>query len=240
MAYSDYGAYIWKNGKNITKECADIDCKIIDGKFVLGNWYDALAEKVNNELNNEVDNTPTIDGHAVLVLGDYCLSFYKTYNPQIHYLDGSKKELHFGDGDFRCNNLKKEGIKILKYELGYSRIGVYKYTIDYKDDKYCVIVGSSVGNGYDSNPLSKYLLKNTVLFTREDGSVIYYIKTKRDVDQNIVIDKLDRLNDIRFEKYWRNLYIKQIIKCIFTFKFKQIPWRVREILGHNEQIKWLK
>ena len=29
MAYSDYGAYIWKNGENITDECADISCKII-------------------------------------------------------------------------------------------------------------------------------------------------------------------------------------------------------------------
>ena len=35
MAYSDYGAYIWKNGENITDECADISCKIIDGKFIL-------------------------------------------------------------------------------------------------------------------------------------------------------------------------------------------------------------
>lgn len=47
MAYSDYGAYIWKNGENITNECADVSCKIIEGKFVFKNWYDNLVDEVN-------------------------------------------------------------------------------------------------------------------------------------------------------------------------------------------------
>ena len=78
MAYSDYGAYIWKNGENITNECADVSCKIIEGKFVFKNWYDNLVDEVNK---NENEKEKTISGHALINLEKFCISFYKTYNP---------------------------------------------------------------------------------------------------------------------------------------------------------------
>lgn len=74
MAYSDYGAYIWKNGKNITNECADVSCKIIEGKFVFKNWYDNLVDEINK---NENEKEKTISGHALINLEKFCISFYK-------------------------------------------------------------------------------------------------------------------------------------------------------------------
>ena len=92
MAYSDYGAYIWKNGENITDECADISCKIIDGTFILKNWYDNLVNEVSIR-TNERENVKTISGHAVINLEKFCISFYKTYNPILHYPNGEYKEI---------------------------------------------------------------------------------------------------------------------------------------------------
>ena len=48
MAYSDYGAYIWKNGENITDECADISCKIIDGKLVSSIIKENLKKEISS------------------------------------------------------------------------------------------------------------------------------------------------------------------------------------------------
>lgn len=236
MAYSDYGAYIWKNGENITDECADISCKVIDGKFIFDNWYDNLVNEVNNKMD-EKEIVKTISGHAVINLGKFCISFYKTYNPILYYPNGEYKEI-----DIRKKfdySMKKEQLYIRGYKLGY-QTGFYFYEIDYREDKYCVIIGSAIGKGWDSTPASKYVLKHLVLFEREDGSIIYRIETKRDVDWDIVFNKLDRLEDIKSEKYWKNRYIKKLFIDLFKLKLKNIVWDINQILDHKEKIKWLK
>lgn len=236
MAYSDYGAYIWKNGENITDECADISCKIIDGKFILKNWYDNLVNEVNIR-TNERENVKAISGHAVINLEEFCISFYKTYNPILHYPNGEYKEI-----DIRKKfdyNMRKEQLYIRGYKLGY-QTGFYFYEIDYKKDKYCVIIGNAIGKGWDSTPASKYVLKHLVLFEREDGSIIYRIETKRDVDVDIIFNKLDRLEDIKSEKYWMNRYRMNLFKDLFKLKFKNVIWDFNQILEHKERIKWLK
>lgn len=234
MAYSDYGAYIWKNGKNITNECADVSCKIIEGKFVFKNWYDNLVDEINK---NENEKEKTISGHALINLEKFCISFYKTYNPILYYPNGEYKEV-----DIRKKfdySMRKERLYIRGYELGY-HTGFYFYEIDYKEDKYCVVIGNAIGKGWDTTPASKYILKHLVLFEREDGSSIYRIETKRDIDWDIVFNKLDRLEDINVEKYWLKEYKKQLCKDLFKLRFKKLAWNLNEILEHKERIKWLK
>ncbi len=235
MAYSDYGAYIWKNGENITDECADISCKIIDGKFILDNWYKNLIKEVK-EKSDEKDEIKTISGHAVINLEEFCIAFYKTYNPKLYYRNGEYKELEIIKKDYKS---KKDKLYIRGYNLGY-QTGYFFYEIDYKKDKYCVIVGSAIGKGWDYTPASKYVIKHLILFTRCDGEVFYKIDTKRDTDWDIVFNKLDRLEDIRFEKYWKNKYIKQLFRDILKFNWKHIVFDINEILNHKEKIKWLK
>lgn len=232
MAYSDYGAYIWKNGKNITDECADVACKIVDGEFVFNNWYDNLVDKVKNN-----ENIKTISGHAIIKFNKFCISFYKTYNPMLHYPNGEYKEI-----DIRKKfdySIEKEKLYIRGYQLGY-QTGYYFYEIDYKEDKYCVVIGNAIGKGWDSTPASKYVLKHLVLFEREDGSIFYRIETKRDIDLDIVFNKLDRLEDINLEKRWMNKYIIKLFIDLFKLKFKNLAWDFEQILEHKEKIKWLK
>lgn len=232
MAYSDYGAYIWKNGENITDECADVSCKIIEGKFVFKNWYDNLIDEINKNENEKI-----ISGHAVINLEKFCISFYKTYNPVLHYPNGEYKEIDIKKKyDY---SMEKEQLYIRGYKLGY-QTGFYFYEIDYNEDKYCVIIGSAIGKGWDNTQASKYVLKNLVLFEREDGSVLYKIKTKRNTDLDIIFNKLDRLEDIKTEKYWTRKYQKQLLNNLFKLKFKNVIWDLNEILEHKEKIKWLK
>lgn len=232
MAYSDYGAYIWKNGENITNECADVSCKIIDGKFVFNDWYDNLVDEVKNN-----ENIKTISGHAIINFNKFCISFYKTYNPMLHYTNGEYKEIDIREKfDY---SIEKEELYIRGYGLGY-QTGFYFYEIDYKEDKYCVVIGSAIGKGWDSTPASKYVLKHLLLFKRDDGSVFYRIETNRDIDLDIVFNKLDRLEDINLEKYWMNKYIIRLFIDLFKLKFKNLVWDLEQILEHKEKIKWLK
>lgn len=228
MAYSDYGAYIWKNGRNITKECADISCKIEDDKFVFENWYDNLSDEIK-----EKENSKKISGHAIINLEKFCISFYKTYNPRLYYLNGENKEI---DIKKKFNySMQKEKLHIRGYKLGY-QTGFYFYQIDYKEDKYCVIIGSAIGNGWDSTPASKYVLKHLKLIENN----IYKVETKRDVDWDIVFNKLDRLEDISSEKYWIKRYIRSILIDLFELNFKNLVWDYNQLLDHKEKVKWLK
>ena len=70
--------------------------------------------------------------------------------------------------------------------------------------------------------------------------MFYKIDTKRDIDWDIVFNKLDRLEDISYEKHWKNKYIKQLFKDILKFNWKHITFDVNEILDRKEKIKWLK
>lgn len=221
MAYSDYGAYIWKNGENITDECADISCKIIDGKFILKNWYDNLVNEVNNK-TNERENVKTISGHAVINLEKFCISFYKTYNPILHYPNGEYKEI-----DIRKKfdySMRKEQLYIRGYKLGY-QTGFYFYEIDYKKDKYCVIIGNAIGKGWDSTPASKYVLKHLVLFERDVRYVTEYnlernfftkdIYTEK--TRNIIITEYIPLAKLILSS--ENQFIKEKVKCIKTLSY---------------------
>ena len=241
MAYSNYGAYVWKNGENISDECCDISCYLVDNKFVFENWYVDLINQCINENNTENENYDdklNISGHAVINLEDFCISFYKTYNPVLYFLDGTRKEI---DIEKRHDyTLKKKGFNTLYirgYRLG-TNTGYFFYEVDYRGDKYCIIIGSCIGKGWDSEPASKYVLKHLVLFERRDGIIRYRIKANTDID--IIFDKLDRLSDIKYEKYFIRHEIKGLFKDLIRFRFNGVAWYFQQLLEHYEKIKWLK
>ena len=55
-----------------------------------------------------------------------------------------------------------------------------------------------------------------------------------------MFNKLDRLEDISYEKHWKNKYIKQLVRDILKFNWEHIVFDVNEILDRKKKIKWLK
>jgi hypothetical protein len=227
MAYSDYGAFVWENGENITKQCCDCS-------FAYSNNENKFI-KINNAEEYEIfeeNKNIIVEGHAVLNFGDFCLEFYKVYEPKLVMKNGERKELSvLRKAEYTNKKLKLE---IIGYPLDDAEL-INMFEIRYKDDCYCVTCGSQVGNGLESNHVSKYILKN-MIYDKERG---YHIFGKTDI--TIILDKLIRLDDIDFEKYLMKQYgIKPLIKNIFKFQFKELDYYIDEIQEHRERIKWLK
>lgn len=229
MAYSDYGAYIWKNGKNVTDLYADESYYAIqDGKKFKFYKQDMVEDFIE-------ENTVCSSGHAVIPFGTFCIEFLKVYSPIIKFSNGAIINTKCLEKVNYSN--KSLGIKIIGFSLGTSE-NINMFNIEYKNDSYCVICGSCVGNGFEYKKLSKYIRKN--LYYDEDTKR-HYIRTKHDIDLDYVIDKLTRLDDIKFEKYWMKEFgIKPFFKDLFKFQFKNAAFHFNEILERKEIIKWLK
>lgn len=221
MAYSNYGAFIWKNGKNVTDKYADTGFIWKGKKFVKETDKEAEEEYIR------------ASGHAVIPLGNFCIEFYKTFNPKIIYSSGNKKEINVFDiKDYKNTRLS---LKISGYSLdAYNSINVFE--IKHKEDVYYVICGNCVGNGYDDNNVSQYLLKN-VKYDKEEK--FYWIEDGN-TDITTIIDKLSRLDEIDHEKYWLKRYRKDFWKSLLKFKIQDALWDLDQMRDHKEHIKWLK
>lgn len=224
MAYGNWGAFIWKNGENITKECADTT-------FI----WNGIEFIKDTEEDIDEENTIEASGHAVIPFKDFCIQFYKIYNPKIVYSSGKIKEINVVDDFFKKYQNNKLNLMIWAYPLDCNN-SVYVFEIKHKDDFYFVICGNRVGNGYNENHFSHYLLKN-VKFNEEIGN--YWIEYN-DVDADIIINKLIRLDDIDSEKYDLRRYRKTFWKNIFIFNFKEAIWNIGCIQECKKTIKWLK
>ena len=225
MAYSDYGAYIWKNGEDITKKCADKAYYLINNKWI---------ESDNFEPEDSEKYT-VAEGHAVLNFNDFCIGFYKVFSPIIYLNNGEiirtecLEEIEYSNKDL--------DLEITGYSLG-NFDNINFFNIKYKNNIYCVICGSSFGNGFDDYKTSKYIKKNIYFDPDREYHCVYI---KNDVDIDIVISKLQRLDDIKFEKYLMKEYgIKPFFKDLFKFQFKNAIFHFNEILERKEIIKWLK
>lgn len=222
MAYGDWGAFIWKNGANITEICGDTGLYKKDGK---------ISTKVNEE---EKERLEQIDGgHAAIGFGDFGLVFYKTYDPKIWKLGAGEKSAT-SIGKFPYEN-KKLKLRINRRELSEN---IYMYEIEHKGDIYCVIIGNAVGNGWEKQEVSKYILKN-IYFDIERKW--YIIKSKRTVYIGDVIDKLQREDNIKFKKYelW-TFGIKPFIKDLIRLRVGRARYHLDDILDYIEEIKWKK
>lgn len=219
MAYSDYGAYIWKNGKNITKECADTHY-VWDGN-----------EFIKEEETNE--KSIAASGHAVICLGDFCIEFLKVYNPRVIYSTGKKVNTEIREGkDYK--NIRRN-VEITGCTLGNSEL-INLFEIRYKKDYYCVLCGSQMGNGLDNTKLSKFLLKK-IRYNKENNR--YYFDCETDID--IIVDNLQRVEERRFERYLlKNYGIKPLLQDLIRFRFDGVRFHWQACKEHLDKIRWLR
>ena len=233
MAYSDYGAFVWKNGKEITKECADTTYYLMkNGKSK--KWKKFVSKELEEELEAQLEDTFQAGGHAVLQLGNFCLVFYKACNPQLIYSSGKKENLEVLLMSKYLN--KKLDLQIIGYTLG-SNEAINMFEIRYKEDYYCVICGYQIGNGLEENETSKYISKH--IRFNEDLKDYYIDHNVNDLD--IVFDKLGRKDAIKFQKYClRKFGFRPLFKDIKAWDFNGIKYDIKEILRYRREIKWLK
>lgn len=232
MAYSDYGAFIWKNGKDITDECGDIFYVKFGNEWV--NSAKLTAEQRQTlEDTNGYENA--FEGHAIIDLGDALLSCYKTYNPMLLYKStGEKIELRVDEEASVTINIGGKTLFIYELQESYVHFRFIRYGSDY----YCIVVGSGIGRGFESTPLSKFIKKHHY-FLGDDGSKFMH-KGKLITNMDEIIDYYGRKSDIRGEKYWRRRDFKDLICSLFKLNFNSISWCWNSIADRNFKIKYLK
>lgn len=229
MAYGNYGAYIWKNGKEMTSVCADRAYEYRNSKWQLED---------EDHTDTDMEETKICAySHAVIPIDDnILLEFYKTHMLDI-YINDKKENI---DIEKKILNKarythRKSKVTIMGYALD-SDNSIFFYEIKYKNDTWCVIIGSSFGRGYDHYKISKYVKKHIIYHTDEDEAW-YYIKHKSEYE----FDYYCRQSEIQHIRSMRWYFgIKTLIKDIFKLKGYSVAFDIREIIKYNNDIKYLK
>lgn len=237
MAYSNYGAFVWKNGKLIN-DGTMTDTTYFYDKNKGWIWYDSLSEEEREKYENQKYQA---GGHAVIPVDKHiCLELYKTHGIKVHsgfkvkYYDYEEIQKH---SEIRHNkDLKFYGYPINNIE------SIWLYDIDYKEDHYFVVIGSSVGAGYDKNHISKWFLKSVYYDKNRKGEYRYFYsyKQKDYYPTSEMIEYMIRRDDIDYENYWYKRDKKSLLKAIITFNFRDIVWYFNECREHYYKIKYLK
>jgi hypothetical protein len=237
MAYSNWGAFVWKNGilkpefSDNALICENDEWKVLDEREI-------LDEKIDFENKNKVG------AHATIPFGSFCLEFLKCYPPIIHF---NSSTFEIEEEDFYSQYFNENlDLEIISYPLGNNRSNDIKvYNIRHKDDYYCVIIGLSIGNGYEKTPISKFILKN-ITFDKsagDSGKYAYIINHSHNiydmVDLDMIIDKYNRKYDIQYNKRRIIDYLKEIFKFENLLHFKKIKFYIRMIIEHIRMIYWL-
>lgn len=232
MAYSDYGAFIWKNGKDITDECGDISYVKFDDEWI-------SSAKLTDEHEQIIEDTDgyknVFEGHAVIDLGDVLLSCYKTYNPKLLYKSTGKIiELEIDKKVAVTINIGGKTLYIYELQEDY----VHFRFMQYGDDYYCIVVGSGVGKGFEYTPLSKFIKKHHY-FLGDDGSKFMH-NGELITNMDEIVNYYGRKSDIHNERYWRRRDFKDLIRSLFKLNFNSISWCWNSIADRNFKIKYLK
>lgn len=231
MAYSNWGAYIWKNGENITKKMADKAFIYIKADK---KWYESTVVD-----DIDVEGMPRAGGHAVLIFENFALEFYKIYSPKIVFNTGKIIQTQVLENDEYIYKNKKIQLKIIGMAINTNE-NIVKFDIEYKNDVYCVIVGMGIGNGYDKTRTSKFIRKH-ITFIPERRCHFLKHKWTEATDTWQVLDYLGRLDDIKDERYCRwEFGIKPFFEDLIRFKFKNAFFHLQEIRKRNVKIKLLK
>lgn len=185
MAYSNFGAYAYKNGENVTKT-------FCDKSF----YYDKNKnEWTENTIVENSNGVKHVYSHATIPLNKtYLLEFYKTHIVNIYIKDKQIIKLDVQKDILDKIEYEYKGIIISAYYLD-SEKTIIVYDIKYKKDVYTVVVGSAFGNGYDKRKTSKFV-KNHMYYDYYDR--YFYISRfkKNYVDVSKVIDNYRRKEEI--------------------------------------------
>lgn len=232
MAYSDYGAFVWKNDKEITNECADkAYYRMKNGVWVESN---ELSFNLGIDLNTKI-----VEGHAVLDFGSYFLVFYKDYNPTLYNKETCQSKILELDKSGKIEiDIDNKKLTILEGLCDYLK---FRY-VSFDNDNYFIVCGGSVGKGYEKTCVSKAIKKYLCCWSYEPNKFRYDFTNKGQLiyDMDIIVNSCSRRDDIKHERYWRNIYIKDLIISMFKFKFNDASFDWKEICEHNLKIKYLK
>lgn len=214
MAYGNYGAYVWKDGINMTDTCCDTCWKYCD----------------DNGFRWIKDADGDILSHALVPLNNILLEFYKT-GLKIHWgnPDGTitvETVDTFNDILNKASYNNKE-IAIVGMELNDY---IQMYEIRYNEEYWCVIIGGAFGNGYDNKHVSKLLKK-----TKYHEELHYYPK----LSNEYILDYMDRKDTINEELYsiW-HWCLKPMFKGFLHFRF-DIGFYLDDIKDHLQNIRYL-
>lgn len=231
MAYSNWGAFVWKNGilkpefSDNALICENDEWKVLDKEI-------------------DFENKNIVGAHATIPFGSFCLEFLKCYSPIIHF---NSSIFEIKEEDFYSQYFNENlDLRIISYPLGNNRSNDIKvYNIRHKDDYYCVIIGLSIGKGYEKTPISKFILKNITFdkINRKSGKYTYIINHSHNiydmVDLDMIIDKYNRKYDIQYNKREIKYYLKQIFKFENLLHLKKIKFYIRMIIEYIRMIYWL-
>lgn len=220
MAYGNYGAYVWKNGKNKTKEYCDVGYIAKDNKW----------QKYTDEDDDDYEKNHYIYSHAVIpITDDILVEFYKT-TILINYIqsDGAilveqlDTDKIFNNSKFKIKDLVFKGYELCDH--------IQIYTISHKGTHYCIVIGGGFGNGYDKNHVSK-LIKKRLCFSEDD----YYIAFKSGYELEYTIRKDDR-KDIKYNLW--NFTIKPMLRDINHFKFN-LGFYLEDVKDYLQDFRYL-
>ena len=221
MAYSNYGAYVWKNGVDFTEEQCDTTYYYQKNK-----WHHVHKNEEHEFFDSALhEKVRHIGSHAVIQINNSTIiEFYKTCFVNIHYKNGTK-QVDIENDILNSAEYKYRNIKIIGYPLDKDDSIIF-YEITYRQDVYCVIVGSNFGNGYDDKRISKYIKKHIEYDDSDNKRRFYHIPTKSQYQ----LDYLCMRDQLDFEKYLFFTYsFKPFLKALFTFRWNQLSYYFGEI-----------
>lgn len=237
MAYGNYGAFVWKNGKLINNGTMT-DTTYFYDKNKGWIWRDSLTEE---EQEKYEEQKYQVGGHAVIPVDKHiCLELYKTYGIKVH--SGFKvKYYEYEEIKKHCKIKHSKDLEFSGYPIDNIE-SIWIYQISYKEDKYFVVIGSGVGAGYDTNHISKWFLKSVYFDKDRAGNYRYFYsyKQKDYYPTSEMIEYMIRRDDIDYENYWYKRDKWSLIKAIITLNFRDIIWYFNECREHHYKIKYLK
>lgn len=223
MAYSNWGAFIYNEEKDVTDECGDRTYIFKNNKWTL---------EEDDDKHNE--NCRIVGAHAIVPLTDTLLiECYKTYislHTPDNMIDITKKVLK--EASFKYN-----GFKIIAYYLNKDK-DMIKLTIskDKEGELYCIIFGMSIGKGYEKTPMSKYIKKH--LYYNKKYRIY---KWKESEITDYAIEKMIRQYEIKHIRYWLfHSHLKSFFKRLFRLDFQNLYIEWDDIKEDLKKIKYLR
>ena len=223
MAYSNWGAFIYNKEKDITDKCGDRTYIFKNKKWTL------VGEDEDYD-----ENLKRVGAHAVLPLTDNLLiECYKTYI-QLHTQNDTINITNevLGESAYRYENFIITGYYLNKHE------NVIKLTISKDGERaiYCIIFGMSVGKGYETTPISKYIKKH--LYYNEERQ--YYTWDEPEI-ADYAIEKAERQYEIKHIKYWLfHSHLKSFFKRLFCLDFQNLYIEWDDVKEDLKKIKYLR
>lgn len=193
MAYSNWGAFIWMKGYNVTKLYADTSYA-----FVNEVWMP----------DDGTDQEIRVGGHAVIPLKDkYLLECYKD-NVFLHM--GAKHKIRISEDEVDRYEFDDYCIKTWHLdETKNIRVTIISDART-ENELFYIISGMNLGKGFEGTHLSKYILKHM----KYDKDFKKYLWNETEGIFEYAIEKMKRKDERKSTRYWMLRHKSDIIYYI--------------------------